>query len=72
MGKQRPKHSMNDSPKSQAMLSIKPPIHRIAANSIAKNASMNKDLMKLPLQIAAARIQPNLIAPFIKQYGKEY
>jgi hypothetical protein len=72
MGKQRPKHSMSDDSMSQEMLSIKPPIHRIAANSIAKNASMNKDLMKIPLKIAAARIQPNLIAPFVKKYGKEY
>lgn len=72
MGKQRPNRPMNGRSESQAMLSVKPPIHRIAANSIAKNACMNKDLMKMPLKIAAARMPPNLIGSFIKQYGTEY
>jgi hypothetical protein len=72
MGKQRPKQPMNGDSKLQAMLSIKPPIHRIAANAIAKNASMNKDLMKMSLKIAAARIRPSLISSFIKEHGKEY
>jgi len=56
----------------KTMLSIKPPIHRIAANSIPKNTSMNKDLLKMPLKIVAARIQRSLIGSFVKQYGKEY
>ena len=72
MGKQRPKLSINEDSSSKEMLSIKPPIHRIAANSIAKNASMDKDLLKMPLKIVAARIQPSLIGSFVKQYGKEY
>lgn len=70
MGKQKPKKSTTAN--SESMLSIKPPIHRIAANSITKNAPLQKSLFNSTLPVAAARMQPNLISDFVKQYAKKY
>ena len=55
----------------EAMLLLRPPINRIAPNSITKNAPLKKDLFKFALPVAAARMQPNLIGAFVKQYAKE-
>jgi hypothetical protein len=49
---------------------LKPPIHRVTANALTKNALINKDLFKLAVPVAAAQMQPNLIGAFIKNYGK--
>jgi hypothetical protein len=54
------------------MLALKPPVHRIAANSILKNAPVRKDLFKVTVPVAAARMQPKLIGGFLKKYGKAY
>ena len=70
MGKQKPRKSMNTN--SESMLSIKPPIHRIVANSITKNAPLQRELFKFALPVTAARMQPNLIGEFVKQYAKQY
>jgi hypothetical protein len=64
MGKKR----SNSSPGS--MLTIKPPIHRIASNSIAKNVPIKKDLFNVSVPVAAARLKPNLIGEFLKKYQR--
>jgi hypothetical protein len=51
---------------------LKPPIHRIAASSITKNAPIQKELFKLAVPVATARMQPNLIGDFVKKHGKKY
>ena len=63
---------MDKSKASEMLRSFKPPIQRIAANSIAKNASVRKELFKVALPIAAARMRPNLIGDFVKKYAKTY
>jgi hypothetical protein len=68
MAKQRPDKKQTSSEK---MLSLKPPIHRIAANSIMKNAPVKKDLFKITVPVAAARMQPKHIGGF-RKYAKEY
>jgi hypothetical protein len=70
MGKHRPQKSTK--PDSEPMLAIKPPIHRVAANSIVKNAPVKKELFQLALPVAAARIQPAHINGFIKKYAVKY
>jgi hypothetical protein len=52
---------------SESMLAFKPPIHRVAANSIGKNGPLRKELFKVSLPIAAARLKPNLIGDFLKK-----
>jgi hypothetical protein len=69
MGKQRQDKSRE---KSEKMMAFKPPIHRIAANSIMKNTPIKKDLFKLTVPVAAARVEPKLIGGFIRKYAKEY
>jgi hypothetical protein len=69
MGKQKPEKSMHT--KSDRMLSFKAPINRIAANSITKNIPLKKELFNIALPVAAARMQPNLIGPFVKQHAKK-
>ena len=69
MGKQKPDTKQSISAK---MLALKPPVHRIAANSILKNAPVRKDLFKVTVPVAAARMQPKLIGGFLKKYGKAY
>lgn len=69
MGKQKSSRSMNAV--SESMLVLKPPIHRIAANSIKKNAPVNKELFHFPLTVAAAQVKPNLISGFVRKFAKE-
>ena len=69
MGKQKPKTPTNTG--SESMLRLKAPINRVAANSIAKNAVVKKDLFKVPLPVAAVRLPPNLIGEFVKKYGSK-
>jgi hypothetical protein len=69
MGKQKPEKPTNIG--SDSMLRLKAPIHRIAANSITKNAPVKKDLFKVPLPVTAVRLQPNLIGDFVKTYGSK-
>ena len=69
MGKQKPKKLINRG--SDSMLRLKAPINRVAANSIAKNAVVKKDLFKVPLPVAAVRLPPNLISDFVKRYGSK-
>jgi hypothetical protein len=61
-----------DKSKASEMLhSFKPPIHRIAPNTIAKNDPVKKELFKVVLPTAAARMRPNLIGDF-KKYARGY
>jgi hypothetical protein len=68
MGKQRTDKKQSSSEK---MMSLKPPIHRIAANSIMKNTPLKKDLFRLTVPVAAARMQPKHIGGFVRKYAKE-
>ena len=70
MGKQRPKNTITSS--SDTKMLFKPPIHRIAANSITKNTPIQKELFKLAIPVATARMQPNLIGDFVKRHAKKY
>ena len=70
MGKQRPKDTRNSTSETKTM--FKPPIHRITANSIAKNMPIQRELFKLAVPVATARMQPNLIGDFVRKHAKEY
>ena len=67
MAKQKPKKQESS---SESSMLLKPPIHRVAANALTKNAPINKELFKLAVPVAAAQMQPNLIGAFTKNYGK--
>jgi hypothetical protein len=67
MAKQKPKKPESS---SESSMLLKPPIHRIAANTLTKDAPINKELFKLAVPVAAAQMQPNLIGAFTKKYGK--
>jgi hypothetical protein len=54
----------------EAKMFLKPPIHRIAANALSKDARINKELFKLAVPVAAAQMQPNLVGAFTREYGK--
>ena len=69
MGKQRPK---NKDPKSEDDNMFRPPIHRIAANALKKNAPIKKELFKLVVPTVAAQMRPNLVGNFVKAAGHEY
>lgn len=68
MGKSKPKN--NQSSESEAKMLLKPPIHRIAANAIAKNTPVKKELFNLAVPVATARMQPSLIGDFVKRHAK--
>jgi len=67
MGKKKPQEKER---KAEKML-LKPPIHRIAANLISKNAPLKKELFKISVPVAAAHMQPKLIGGF-RQSAKKY
>ena len=69
MGKQRPKKK---DPQSEEKTMFRPPIHRIAAKTLTKNAPIKKELFKLVVPTVAAQMRPNLVGNFVKNVGHEY
>lgn len=68
MAKEKPKKPESS---TEAKMFLKPPIHRIAANALSKDAPINKGLFKLAVPVAAAQMQPNLIGAFTGKYGRK-
>ena len=69
MGKKRPKEKETQSEETSM---FRPPIHRVAANVLKKDAPIKKELFKLVVPTVAAQMRPNLVGSFVKTAGPEY
>lgn len=69
MGKQRLKKKDSE---TEDRTMFKPPIHRIAANVLKKDAPIRKELFNLVVPTVAAQMRPNLVGNFVKRAGHEY